>query len=262
MTDRRLGSMVIEDSGDGPAVVFVHGLGGSSNTFETMMPAVAGFRVLRPDLPGAGRSPYRPGRPGLGALVSALRDGLLAAGVDRAHFVGHSMGTLVCQHLAVACPDMVRSLVLFGAITEPPVAARQALRERAAAARDHGMAGIADAVSSGSVAEASRNANPVTRAFVRESLMRQDPGGYAAHCEALAGAEPADHGAIACRTLIVAGERDPVAPVAMGREMAGRIGDAGIEEIPAVGHWMMIEAIEKTNGLLRDHLAAQAGEHR
>ncbi len=259
MTDRHFGSLVMEDSGEGPAVVLVHGLGGSSNSFETVMPALKGYRVLRPDLPGAGRSPYRPGRPGMAGLVAALRDALRAAGVEQAHFAGHSMGTLVCQYLAAESPEMVESLALFGAILEPPVAARQALKERAADARESGMAGIAEAVSTGSVDAASRRANPVTKAFVRESILRQDPAGYAAHCEALAEATPADHEAIRCPTLLIAGEHDPVAPVAMGRELAKRIRGARMEVIPGIGHWIMIEAIERTNSLLRDQLDTQAG---
>src|SRR5690606_25474440 len=78
MADIHLGSMVMEDDGDGPAVVMVHGLGGTSNSFQTLMPALAGYRVLRPDLPGAGRSHYRPGVPGMAGLVAALKDALRA----------------------------------------------------------------------------------------------------------------------------------------------------------------------------------------
>src|SRR3546814_1656830 len=41
MTDFRLGSLVAEIAGDGPAVVMVHGLGGSSNSFQPLMPGLA-----------------------------------------------------------------------------------------------------------------------------------------------------------------------------------------------------------------------------
>ena len=81
------------------------------------------------------------------------------------------------------------------------------------------MAGIADAVSRASLAEASRETNPVAEAFVRESLMRQSPAGYAAHCLALASAAAAEHSAIGCPTLLIAGEKDPVAPVAMAEAL-------------------------------------------
>ena len=61
MADLRLGGMVTEDSGGaGPAVILIHGLGGDSNSFTPLMEALDGYRVLRPDLPGAGRSALRP----------------------------------------------------------------------------------------------------------------------------------------------------------------------------------------------------------
>jgi pimeloyl-ACP methyl ester carboxylesterase len=178
--------------------------------------------------------------------------------VARAHFVGHSMGTLICQDLAVLHPELVASLVLFGPILEPPVAARQGLRERAEAARTAGMAGIADAVSIASVSASSRQGSPLTEAFVRESLMRQDPGGYARHCEALSTAEAADLAAIRCPTLLIAGGDDPVAPVAMAQRMREGIDGARLETLPGVGHWMMVEAPQRSAELLRSHLEETA----
>ncbi|MEX2408459.1 MAG: alpha/beta fold hydrolase, partial [Rhodovibrionaceae bacterium] len=186
MTDIRLGSLVAECHGEGTPVVMIHGLGGSSNSFQPLMAVLDGYQVIRPDLPGAARSALKPGLPGLKGLAQAVRDLLRTQNLGRAHFVGHSMGTLICQHLAVESPDLVDSLTLYGPILEPPPAARDAIRERAATARKDGMAGIAEAISQGSVAQA---ASPAMRAFVRESLLRQDPAGYAAHCDALAAAE-------------------------------------------------------------------------
>ena len=90
MVDIRIGSNVIEAAGDGPAVVIIHGLGGSSNTFQLLMDALDGCRVLRLDLPGAGRSALRSGSNGLPGLMTPVREAMLAAGVTRAHLVGHS----------------------------------------------------------------------------------------------------------------------------------------------------------------------------
>ncbi len=259
MVDIRIGSNVIEAAGDGPAVVMIHGLGGSSNTFQLLMDALDGYRVLRLDLPGAGRSALRPGLNGLPGLMTPVREAMLAAGVTRAHLVGHSMGTLICQYLAAEHPEAVLSLTLYGALLEPPPAARDGLRERAQTARRSGMAGIADSVSAASVSKRSRSGNPLTAAFVRESLMRQDPAGYAAHCEALSSATAAKHAAIRCPTLLVAGEDDPVAPVAMARALQERIDGARLETLPGVGHWMPIEAPERAAALLREHLQTAAG---
>ena len=254
MSDLRFGSMVTEDQGSGPAVVMVHGLGGTSNSFQTLMPCLEGYRVIRPDLPGAGRSAYQPGKPGMAGLVRALRNALQAAGIERTHLVGHSMGTLVCQYLAADCPDLVASLTLFGAILEPSPASRDALKQRALSAIEHGMTEIAETVSTGSTAESSRKHNPVVQAFVRESLMRQNPIGYSAHCEALSEANAANHNNIECSTLLIAGEFDRVAPVAMGQELANKIVNAKMKVVANVGHWIMVEDVRESSEFLLEHL--------
>jgi pimeloyl-ACP methyl ester carboxylesterase len=254
VTDIHVGSLVAEDAGTGPPVIMIHGLGGSSNSFQTLMPAMEGYRVLRPDLPGAGRSRLRPGLPGLEGLASAVRDLLSAAGIREAHLVGHSMGTLVCQYLAAKTPKLALSLTLYGPILEPSPAARVALRERATEAQEEGMTEIADAVAQGSVSAATRDSNPIAAAFVRESLMRQDPGGYAQHCEALSSAGAADHAAIRCPVLLIAGAEDSVAPLKMVRQLVARLPGGKLEVIPDVAHWMMIEAPHRCAELLRAHL--------
>ncbi len=241
MADHRIGGFVSEVTGDGPPVVMVHGLGGSSNSFQPIVGNLSNYKVVRIDLPGAGRSRVRPGLTDLMGLSTAVRDVMRSLGIPRAHMVGHSMGTLICQHLAVAEPNMVGSLTLFGPILEPPRAARAALRERADAARRDGMVAIADAVSTGSLSPETRERNPLAVAFVRESLMRQDPAGYALHCEALAACEPADHASIKAPSVLIAGRQDPVAPVDMVDRLGDVITGSRIEILPACGHWMMIE---------------------
>lgn len=254
MTDFRLGSLVAEVAGDGPAVVMVHGLGGSSNSFQPLMAGLDSYRVIRPDLPGAARSALRPGQPTLMGLCQALHDLIRACGVASAHLVGHSMGTLICQYLAAAEPRLVSGLTLYGPILEPPAAARAGLKERATLARLEGMAPIADAVSQGSLSAATRRDNPAAAALVRESLLRQDAAGYAAHCEALAEAQPAGHGAIGCPTLLVVGADDPVAPPEMAGRLAGLIRGAEVEILPGCGHWPMIEAPGAAVRLLQSRL--------
>ena len=62
MTLHQFDRMVVEDEGDGPVVVCVHGLGGTSNSFSPLMPALARHRVIRVDLPGSGRSQHAEGQ--------------------------------------------------------------------------------------------------------------------------------------------------------------------------------------------------------
>ena len=56
MTQHTIDRMAVEVDGEGDAVVMVHGLGGTSNTWTPLMPALSRHRVIRLDLPGSGRS--------------------------------------------------------------------------------------------------------------------------------------------------------------------------------------------------------------
>jgi hypothetical protein len=139
--------------------------------------------------------------------------------VERAHFVGHSLGTIVCLHLAVLHPRLVRSLALFGPLLAPPDAARPNIAARGVKARSEGVAGmqaIAEAIVQAATSSDTKAHKPVTVALVRESLMRQDPEGYARSCEALAAARPVDPALIKAPTLLVTGEDDAVAPPQSG----------------------------------------------
>ncbi|MBC7938843.1 MAG: alpha/beta fold hydrolase, partial [Chitinophagaceae bacterium] len=136
--------MVVEDEGEGDAVVCVHGLGGSSNSFTPLMPALARHRVVRVDLPGSARSQHAEGALSIERFADAVQSACARLGITRAHFVGHSLGTIVCQHVAVNAPKLVRSLALFGPLMAPADPARAALRTRAAKARNEGATGMHD----------------------------------------------------------------------------------------------------------------------
>lgn len=266
MTVQNIDRMLVESDGDGDAVVCVHGLGGTSNTWTPLLPALARHRVIRLELPGSGRSARayalseaggRDGRLTIDALVDAVLRVCSALGVARAHFAGHSLGTIVCQHLAVREPARVRSLVLFGPLGAPPQAARDALLARAQRARSEGMVPIAEALVASALSSQTRQTQPVAVAFVRESLMAQDPEGYARTCEALAAAQAAPAESIRCPALLVAGDEDPVAPVQGARALASRMGNARVESLPRCGHWLPVERPAECQRLMRDFLAQQ-----
>ena len=253
--------MIVEDEGDGPVVVCVHGLGGSSNTFSPLMPAMARQRVLRVDLPGSGRSQRAEGVLSIERFVQALLSMCNRLGVARADWIGHSMGTIVCQHVAAAQPALVQSLALFGPLMAPTDAARTGLRARAAKARSEGVAGmheITQTLLGAALSSDTRQRLPLATAFVRESLMRQDAECYARTCEALAEAEPARVDTLSAPVLLVTGDEDGVAPPQAVRSMAEKLHAARstrVEVLARCGHWTPIERPDECQRALRDFLA-------
>ncbi|WP_433290036.1 alpha/beta fold hydrolase [Pseudonocardia sp. CA-142604] len=242
--------LAVEVEGDGPAVLLVHGLGGTSNFYQVQADALVDrFRVIRVDSAGAGRSPVAEG-----ISVESHADDLAAVlaelGVDSAKVVGHSMGTLVVRVLAARHPDRVSGLALLGAVREPAEAGRQAQRDRAAVLREKGTAAVAPGVVANALSETTRRDRPEVAAFVRELVMRQDPEGYARNCEALAAAT--DPGPIDPKLplLLVTGSDDKVGPPEASQELATAHGSATVEILPGVGHWTALEAARATTDLL------------
>lgn len=254
MTTVSIGRMAVEVAGEGFPVVMIHGLGGSSNTFQPQMEALRGFRVIRVDCPGAGRSPVPHEDLSIESLADATLRAIAALGVERAHFVGHSMGTLICQQIAADRPGLVASLTLFGALIEPSEGMRSALPARAGLARRAGMSPIADQIIEGALSSETRNSRPAAVAFVRESVMRQDPEGYARHCEALASARAADHRLVSAPALLIAGEADGTAPAGVARDLAERLGGARVAVIDGSGHWLTVEKPRECNEKMREFL--------
>lgn len=243
-----------EVEGEGEPVLMIHGLGGTSNTWTPLLPALARHRRIRFDLPGAGRSHRVEGRLSTQLYLEKALLVMRRAAAERAHVVAHSMGTIVAAHLAAAEPAKVLSLALFGPLLAPPEPARAAIRARAALAREGDMQPVADALVQASLSSESKSRKPAVVAFVRESLMRQDPEGYARSCEALADMQPADTSRIACPTLLVTGDEDAVAPPQSVRAMAQKIAGSRVEVLRGCGHWTPVEKPEECAALLQRFL--------
>jgi pimeloyl-ACP methyl ester carboxylesterase len=254
MTTVTVGQTVLEVTGEGFPVVMIHGLGGTSNMFQPQLQALSGYRVIRVDIPGSGRSP-RPLDPLTIEMMSeAVIRAMDGVGVSRAHFVGHSMGTIVCQQIAANKPELVASLALFGALTDPADATRTGLGNRAKLARSGGMSDIADQIVANAISAHTRENSPAAVAFVRESITRQDPESYARTCEALAKANAVDARRITAPTLLVTGDADAVNPVGVAQALADKIKGAVLSTIDRCGHWATVEHPRECNQKLTEFL--------
>ena len=246
--------MAVEVDGSGDAVLMIHGLGGTSNVWTPVLPAVARQRAVRPDLPGSGRSHRVEGPLSIERFAQAMQRICAVLQLERVHVAAHSLGTIVAFHLASTAPRLVRSLALFGPLLCPPDPARAAIRARGEKARAEGEAGmqaIADALVQGAISAETRARRPVAVAAVRELVMRQCPDGYARSCDALAAAQPVPVDGIECPTLLVTGDEDAVAPAQAVRQIGERIRGARVAVLPRCGHWTMVEKPEECDDLLR-----------
>jgi 3-oxoadipate enol-lactonase len=240
-------------------IFLLHGIGGAA--WGTLPDSLAPAPVRAWPLPGYAGSPPLP-EASFPAWALALRDSLDAAGIARADIIGHSIGGMLAQEFALTFPDRVRALVLYA--TTPafggrdPSFAEQFLRERLApldAGRD--MAALAaegipamlgPAAPAGSVAAAVAAMAAVPEATYRATVRclttfnRRD-----------------DTARIAAPTLLIGGERDPLAPPRTLERMQAAIAGSLLLVVPGTGHLAHLEAPEAFNTAVRDFLRSVPG---
>ena len=108
-------TFAVQDEGDGPAVVLLHGFPDSHALWRHQTGALldAGYRVIAPDLRGFGESskPAEVERYGVLDLVGDVFGILDSLEVQRAHVVGHDWGSALAWAAAAFAPDRVDHLV-------------------------------------------------------------------------------------------------------------------------------------------------------
>lgn len=104
-------------SGEGPPLLLLHGFTGSTATWRPFLRAWPGFRLVRVDLIGHGRSDSPPdvSRYRMAHAVADLLALLDRLSVERAAVLGYSLGGRVALHLALAAPERLTALIVESA---------------------------------------------------------------------------------------------------------------------------------------------------
>ncbi|NIJ13209.1 3-oxoadipate enol-lactonase [Saccharomonospora amisosensis] len=247
---------VVEGPQDGEVVVLSGSIGSNLSMWEPQVPALthAGYRVVRYDQRGHGRTPA-PDRPcslaDLGGDVVELLDGL---GVERAAFVGLSLGGMTGMWLAVNHPDRIGRLVLC--CTSARLGTPQMWAERAEQARAHGMSAIADGSIQRWFTARWLADNPRLAREYHHMTAATSAEGYAACCAAIGSMDLLDDlPKITAPTLVIAGADDPATPPEEhGRPIAEAIPGARFEVVAHAAHLGNVEQPQRFTSLILDHL--------
>jgi 3-oxoadipate enol-lactonase len=173
----------VEECGNGPIIILMHGFGGTTNAFQPLISSFASdYTQLRFDFAGSGFSSFKspPSIPQFIEDLSSILNSKASKGPPI--LVGHSLGSIVAMHYASLHPE-VRGLVLIGpgrsASHIPVVIAR--MTSLAEFVRQ-GIEGIRDTTISSNVAPSSSD---LVGTVVRQMMSSQSSEGYAATCEAV-----------------------------------------------------------------------------
>lgn len=229
-------------TGDGPPVVFVHGLGGSLHAWHGVIATLAlNHHCVALDLRGHGRSDTGSGSYSIDQWANDVIALLSMLELPAVTLVGHSMGTLIAQRVALRKPEMVDNLVLVGGISwfEPPL--KDAYQERAKKVEADGMDALADDWVTGALAPGTHAKLPQLTGLLRDLFLRNDPSSYAKSCRALADMPHIKRDDIGQPTLLLVGDHDTSTPMAMTEELHAEIPVSSVRVIPAAAHWATLE---------------------
>lgn len=254
--------------GSGEAVIMLHGGGpgasGWSNFRQNMGPLSERFRVLAVDQPGFGKTDKPVISGSRNAYTArALRDMMDTLGIERAHFIGNSLGGLVTFRFALDYPDRANRLVVMGPaggigmMTPTPSEGIKILRSFYAPPGPHidklralinVMLYDPSVVSDELLQERYQSA---TQPDVLEwnQKMAQQTGAGSGLDEIWRDLEKIPH-----KTLVIWGRDDRVVPFDQALFFLQRLPDVRLHVFGKCGHWAMVEHAEEFNRLIIDFL--------
>jgi 3-oxoadipate enol-lactonase len=246
-------TLAFEDTGgSGPAVLFLHGLGGSANGWLAQLEACRerGWRGVAPDQRGAGRSDSPPGPYSVELWAGDAVRLLDALAIERAALVGHSVGCMIAEHTAVRLGERAWALAVCGGAMQWRPEAAPVFAERVKLARAGRMDEIAETVATTGLSQRCRDSDPRLLGLMREFIASNDPEAYALWSEATAEAQMTDPAALLCPLLAFCGSEDPVVPPAVSEALAAAAPDGRSAVVEGAAHWCMLEDPEGTSRTL------------
>jgi 3-oxoadipate enol-lactonase len=241
---------------DAPPLILSNSLGADLRMWDPQAEALAErFRLVRYDTRGHGASPVPDGPYSidhLGQDALALLDHL---GIERAHWVGLSLGGMTGMWLAINAPERLDRLVVL--CTSAQLGPPENWRERAETVRAQGTEAVADAGVGRWLTERFRAENPDTAAWLRDMIRATPDPGYAACCAVIEHMDltPGLAG-ITAPTLVIAGAQDPTTPPEHGERIAAAVAGARLEVLEPAAHLANVEQPDAVTRLILDHLEA------
>lgn len=261
-----LSPLRIEEDGAGPAILCLHGVGGTGAWFKGLSLRLRDrFRVIALDLPGTGanregHAPFAIER-ATDALAGFLED-LAARGTAPVSVLGHSLGTMIGLRLAAhprlqSPPDSrLHSLICVGGLPAVTPANHKRLSERASLIRRQGMAGLAWRVAEGNFSKATLSQRPEIASLFGRLWESQPAETYLEGLDSLLAADAAPflkHATMPC--LMLRGAEDGYAPAEESRRFAASLpGPVRFVELEGCAHMPFLEAPEAFAAAIADFL--------
>jgi 3-oxoadipate enol-lactonase len=225
-----------------PVVVLSHSIATTMDMWRGQVPVLAQqSRVLRYDMRGHGESAVPAGPYNFEMLAADVVGLLDHLKIDRAAFVGISIGGMIGQALGVKHGQRLRGLVLSNTTSDPPPP--EMWDQRIADAEKGGMETQVQSTLGRWFTGAYRRATPAVMDWIAAMIRNTPVNGFAGCGRAIQGLGFANHlRKITAPTLIMTGDQDPGTTVAMAKALSNRIPQSLSKTIKGASH---LSAIEK-----------------
>lgn len=259
------------DTGQGPPLLLIHGLGSDRHAFRWNIPAwTHKRRIIALDLPGHGQSDKPAMTYSIRLLAEVTRRFLDQRRIQSFDLLGYSMGGAVACQLAVLIPERIRKLALLApAGLQGELSQRKKLRSVARLLRNPFYPAIRDRLFIRRFPTFYKRFTAEVDLLFHETLALSKHLDFEQHIRAVADCInslvdfPARniYPKIKAPTLILFGEDDAIIPFEHGYTIQRAIPDARARLLPNCGHLLVVEARDKINQLLLDFLDEHQQQH-
>lgn len=260
-------TVYFESHGEGSPVILLNGLGLDVAAWGPQIQALSrAHRVIAFDARGVGRTSAPPPPYSVTDMASDALSLLDALEIERAHFLGLSMGGLVAQRFAIAHPSRVRSIVLAATAARLPPRARHVIDLWGRMASTETAPEVllreqlAWAFSDAFFAD-ERLATQVIGSLL-EYPFPPSPQGIAGQAAACVGHDTRDElSRVRAPALVLSGRDDRLLPVSASQELAAGIPGAQLSILDGAGHAFCTECAERFNAQILELLAKVEQSH-
>lgn len=245
---------------DAPAVVLHHPLAANLTTWDALASALEPhYRVIRLDARGHGQSEAPDGPYSLETLsadVVGLMDHL---GIDKARYLGLSMGGMVGQYLGLLHPDRFHSLCLVATTSAVPAEAVPLWDERIRVASTGDLSSLVEGAVVRWVAPGTAKSKPDVVATLKAMMLSTPPEGYAGWCHAIRSLDITGRlKEIRLPTRVIVGALDPSTPPSAAETIHRQISGSDLVVIQGVSHMLHLEDPETFHSHVLPFFAAHS----